>query len=502
MSWSSAQEPLLWFDQGRPTPQAVEATQILASAYLDGLVPADYDAEPLQQAVTQAAQGPVQSADTQIQLDAALTTAMGRYLLDLHQGRLDPRVLHQYFKASPLPENFDPIAYLHAAVTSGRLAEAVYLAAPHILLYAKLRKALADYRQLLGHPAWNTELPPIPGKRLEPGQTYDGLAMLTQRLVALGDLPANTSTPERYEGVLMQGVQAFQLRHGLEPDGILGNATFVDLQAPIARRVRQIELTLERLRWTPLLQAPRMITVNIPEFMLQTYEVKDGKATVVERMRIIVGNALDTRTPVFGEDMRFIEFSPYWNVPISIARSEIIPHLRRDPGYFRQQGFEFVNQNGQATRELSDANLRAVQQGRMRIRQRPGPRNALGDIKFVFPNDKNIYLHHTPTPQLFDRYRRDFSHGCIRVEDPVGLAKFVLYDDPEWPEARIREAMARGVSRTIRLKQPIPVLITYSTVVVNDDKVSFFPDLYAQDVLLDQALKHRVRTGGPFVPAP
>jgi murein L,D-transpeptidase YcbB/YkuD len=237
-----------------------------------------------------------------------------------------------------------------------------------------------------------------------------------------------------------------------------------------------------------------MIVVNIPEFVLRAYDVKDGKAAVRVKMKIIVGSALDKHTPVFDEDMRFIEFSPYWNVPLSIARAEIIPRLRRDPGYFQQQGFEFVTKGGQPVSMLSDANLLAVQQGQLRIRQKPGPHNALGDIKFVFPNDQNIYLHHTPVPQLFDRNRRDFSHGCIRVEDPVSLAKFVLQDDPEWTEKRIRDAMSSGTSKTIRLKQPLRVLITYSTVIVSNDKVYFFPDLYAQDDLLENALEHRVRS--------
>ncbi len=494
---ASAQEALLWFEHGRPTPQAIQAAGFLASADADGLAPSDYDAEPLRRALSQAGQGAAPAPAAMAELDAALSAAMERYLLDLHRGRLDPRVIHQYFKAPALPSSFDAAAYLQGAVKSNRLPEAVRLVAPRIPLYARLRQVLADYRRLSGHPAWNTGLPALPGKKLEPGQSYAGMAALAERLAALGDLPANTPAPARYEGALVDGVKAFQERHGLLPDGIIGSATFAQLQVAPDRRIRQIELTLERLRWTPLLRAPRMIAVNIPEFILRAYEVKDDKATVKVEMKIIVGSALDKRTPVFEEDMRFIEFSPYWNIPISIARAETIPRLRRDPGYFQQQGLEFVTSGGQAVNTLSEANLQAVLRGELRIRQRPGPRNALGDIKFVFPNDKNIYLHHTPAPQLFDRHRRDFSHGCIRIEDPVSLAKFVLYDDPEWTETRIREAMASGISKTIRLKQPLPVLITYSTVIVKNDKVYFFPDLYAQDQLLDNALKHRVRAGPP-----
>jgi murein L,D-transpeptidase YcbB/YkuD len=186
--------------------------------------------------------------------------------------------------------------------------------------------------------------------------------------------------------------------------------------------------------------------------------------------------------------MRFIEFSPYWNVPPSIARSETLPRLRRDPAYLNQQGFEFVTSSGQVITSLSEQAIRAVQSGQWRIRQRPGPQNALGDIKFIFPNNQNIYLHHTPAEQLFARTRRDFSHGCIRIEQPVELARFVLQNDAAWTETRIREAMQAGTSRTLKLNAPLPVLIAYSTVLVKNGKVHFFPDIYQQDARLERAL--------------
>jgi len=255
--------------------------------------------------------------------------------------------------------------------------------------------------------------------------------------------------------------------------------------------VRQIELTLERLRWTPLMQGPRMVVINIPEFVLRAYEVQDGRIQVRQTMKIIVGKAADLRTPLFDEDMRFIEFSPYWNVPPSIARGEVVPRLRRDPGYFERQGFEFVGADGRAGTTLSAAALDAVLAGRLRIRQRPGPQNALGDIKFVFPNRSNIYLHHTPATALFDRDRRDFSHGCIRVEQPVALAGFVLQGMPDWNEERIRLAMAAGVSSTLRLTEPVRVLIAYGTTLVRDGRIHFFEDIYGHDRLLDLALQRR-----------
>jgi murein L,D-transpeptidase YcbB/YkuD len=250
-------------------------------------------------------------------------------------------------------------------------------------------------------------------------------------------------------------------------------------------------LTLERLRWTPLLQGRRMIVVNVPEFVLRAYEVSDGRVDVQLAMKVIVGKAMDTRTPLFDEDMRAIEFSPYWNVPPSIARAEVVPRLRRDPGYFAQQGFEFVTAGGAVVNELSAAHLDAVVRSGWRIRQRPGARNALGGIKFVFPNRNNIYLHHTPAESLFGRDRRDFSHGCIRVEQPLALARFVLQGEPGWTEERIRAAMETGESSTLRLSQPVPVLIAYSTVIVKGGRVFFYADIYGHDRALDRALRTR-----------
>jgi murein L,D-transpeptidase YcbB/YkuD len=206
--------------------------------------------------------------------------------------------------------------------------------------------------------------------------------------------------------------------------------------------------------------------------------------------RVVVGKAVGTRTPLFGAAMRFIEFSPYWNVPPSIALKETVPRLRRDPAYFDREGFEFVASSGEVVHSLTAANLDAVVRGRWRIRQRPGPLNALGGIKFVFPNHDNIYLHHTPATELFERDRRDFSHGCIRVQMPVDLAQFVLRDEPgEWTADRIREEMARGESKTLALHHPLPVLIAYSTVIVKRGKVFFFPDVYRHDERLARALK-------------
>lgn len=301
--------------------------------------------------------------------------------------------------------------------------------------------------------------------------------------------------PSLYEGALVEAVRAFQQRHGLGADGVIGSATLTQLQVASAAHLRQIELTLERLHWTPLTRGQRMITVNIPEFVLRAYEVVDGRPVVRLQMRVIVGRALNTRTPLFDEVMRFIEFSPYWNVPPSIARNELVPRLRRDPAHFTREGYEFVAPGGSVDTTLTAARLDAVMAGQLRIRQRPGPKNALGDIKFVFPNSSNIYLHHTLSTLLFDRDRRDLSHGCIRVEEPVALAKFALEGQPEWAEENIRTAMGRGTSATLRLAEPLPVLIAYGTSLVKNGRIHFFDDIYGHDRRLDAALQRR--TLGP-----
>ncbi|WP_246167789.1 L,D-transpeptidase family protein [Propionivibrio limicola] len=490
---SAADEPL-WFDGGRPHQQAWLAVKTLQSAAQDGLKAENYHAELLGRTLAATNEGVVLPAETISRLDDALTEAMQRYLSDLHSGQIDPRQIEENFVVRPI-DAFNPAAYLRAAVAEGRLPDAAARAAPALPLYDRLRRALAHYGALAVDPAteaaWLAPLPAIAGGKLEPRQPYAGLDLLTQRLSVVGDLADwNGKTPPRYEGALVDAVKSFQRRHGLTPDGVIGRATLEQLNVPLSVRVRQIELTMERLRWTPLLDAPRTVVVNVPELRLRAYEVRDGGLDIKVDMKVIVGKALNTRTPLFDEEMRFIEFSPYWNVPPSIARGETVPRLRREPGYFHQQGFEFVASDGRVSRRLSRESLDAVQRGQMRIRQRPGPMNALGDIKFVFPNKDNIYLHHTPTPRLFEKDRRDFSHGCIRVEEPVALAMFVLQNDPAWDEARIREVMAKGVSSTLRLREPVRVVIAYHTVLADEQGVvHFFPDIYGQDRRLDEALE-------------
>ncbi len=491
-----ASEGAGWFAGAQATPAVQQAIDLLAAAPSHGLDPRDYGVEALRSAAALASADA--DAASRDRLGVALTAAMERYLSDLHRGRVDPRRIHHDFSA-PAGESFDAASVLRDALQRQRLAEAARDAAPRLSQYQQLRDALARLSALQGHAAWSRALPPLPldARRrttpLEPGLPWAGVALLAQRLSAWGDLAAAEVAPPAYDGALVDAVRAFQRRHALADDGVIGPATLAALQVTPAQRMRQVVLSLERLRWTPLLQGPRMVVINIPEFVLRAYEVRDGRIEVRQTMKVIVGKAMRTRTPLFDEAMRFIEFSPYWNVPDSIARGEIVPRLRRDPAYWSLEGFEFVDAAGRVSGVLDAAALDAVLAGRQRIRQRPGPRNALGDIKFVFPNREHIYLHHTPSVRLFERERRDFSHGCIRVEQPAALAGFVLQGMPQWTEARVREAMQSGKSFTLRLAEPVPVLIAYATALVRDGRMYFYDDLYGLDRQLESAVSDASR---------
>ncbi|MBL8397434.1 MAG: L,D-transpeptidase family protein [Candidatus Accumulibacter sp.] len=482
-------EPPAWFDENGPTPAVQQAIEVLAHADADGLEVRDYGVERLR-AMFAALRGDDETLDTERQNHFAseLTAAMTRYLNDLHHGRLDPRRLGvNYPRAN---NEFDTESWLSAAVSENRLPRAIAEVVPAYPQYPALIAELARYRKLIGDPAWRNPLSPLPGGKILPGQSYADLARLGKRLQQLGDLTTETTPPNRYEGALIDGIKSFQERHALPTDGVLGSGTLFQLNVPPEVRVRQIELALERLRWTPSLDDRRHIVVNIPEFTLRAYEFRDGRSRPVLKMRVIVGKVGKTATPLFYTEMRVVEFSPNWNVPPSIAKGETLPRLRRDPGYLQRAGMEFVAADGKVAAEYSSANLDAVERGQLRLRQKPSRGNALGQIKFILPNTDGIYLHHTPTPQLFRRERRDLSHGCVRVEAPVDLASFVLADQPTWTRERIVKAMERGKSSFATLRDPLPVIVTYSSAVYRDRRLYFFPDIYEQDRHLAQALQH------------
>jgi murein L,D-transpeptidase YcbB/YkuD len=319
------------------------------------------------------------------------------------------------------------------------------------------------------------------------------LATLHAWLLATGDLPAGTPPPaDRYDTSLEAGVVSFQLRHGLEMDGVIGKATQAALAIPLTWRVRQIELALERLRWLPDLSAGRLIAVNIPMFQLWAWDQVPSSAPPTLSMHVIVGRALDTRTPVFAAELRHVIFRPYWNIPSSILRNEILPAVRRDPAYLTRHNMEIVAGASDDSPVLAPTaeHIASLGSRGVRLRQRPGPTNALGLVKFMFPNENDVYLHGTPSVQLFSRARRDFSHGCIRVADPAALAEWVLRDPTAWSRDAVAAAMNGAANHRVDLTDPIQVVIFYTTAVVQpeDGQVYFADDVYGHDRRLATAL--------------
>jgi murein L,D-transpeptidase YcbB/YkuD len=287
---------------------------------------------------------------------------------------------------------------------------------------------------------------------------------------------------------LVAALKRFQARHGLDADGVLGRATFRALTTPFSARVAQIELSLERIRWLPSPLTSPPIIVNIPQFRLFAFRTVEDSAQDILQMKVIVGEAFRARrTPVFAAEMRYVVLQPYWDVPRSILVKELLPDIRRKPGWLETHDYEIVRGPGDDARPLPPTaeNIDLLARGTLRLRQKPGPSNALGRVKFMFPNQHNVYLHDTPARDLFNRSRRAFSHGCIRVSDPMALLAHVMRDDPSWTIERRDEALARDAPTRVPLSHTIPVLILYGTALATEaGEVLFFEDIYGQDAPL------------------
>jgi murein L,D-transpeptidase YcbB/YkuD len=286
-------------------------------------------------------------------------------------------------------------------------------------------------------------------------------------------------------------VKEFQIRHGLDPDGVLGRLTFEELNTPLSERVEEIKLTLERWRWLPHEFERPPVIVNIPEFRVHAIDENHEQAL---SMKVVVGKAYGHKTPVFATTMESVLFRPYWNVPYSIQRKEIVPDIRKNSDYLIKHNYQVVDERREVVSqgEVSAGLLDEIRQGTVYVRQRPGPKNALGLIKFEMPNRFDVYMHATPVTSLFSKSRRDFSHGCIRVEDPVALAVWALRDNPGWTAERVEEAMNGDRTFREKLAKPIPVLIVYGTAVVaQNGRVYFFRDIYRLDADLEKELARR-----------
>jgi murein L,D-transpeptidase YcbB/YkuD len=450
---------------------AAAALWVLRQAALQGLDPADYGADALQR---QLSAGSIDTA----RFDVALTSAMLHYLADLRVGR----VRSEYHTRLPDARlrQYDPVERLRAGLATGKLQAAVQAAEPSLRQYGRVKAALAAYRALARQEL--TPALPRPQAKVVAGGAYPAAAALYKRLVLLGDLPADTPAPPEgiYSEQMKEGVERFQARHGLVDDGVLGRGTIDALNVPLVKRVRQLELTLERLRWLPDVGRGPLVMVDLPAYRLAALDKEGGEPL---EMRVVVGAALKNETPLFVGQMRYVEFNPYWNVPRSILENEILPKLEKNKNYLAQNEMETVPANA------SVADLKA---GRARLRQRPGPKNSLGAIKFAMPNPMDIYLHSTPARELFQRSRRDLSHGCIRVEHPAALAQYVLGPQQKWNADAIQEALQPGPTRHVDLARAIPVVIFYATASVGSEgSPRFAADIYGRDAKLEQELAAR-----------
>ncbi len=489
---------LAWFKDGRLTAPARDVIGALMAAGERGLDPEDYDALRLDSLAVALDSDSDPPPDLQALIDVAITVGLFRHISDLHIGRVNPANLNMGFNIEP--KKYDLPALVRVAVAENRIGGLVAEVQPEFLQYELLEQALTTYRQLAEDPS----LQPVPVvDAFKEGDIYAGLPQLRRLLIATGDLEASEVGPAgstRYEGEIVEAVKRFQARHGRTVDGIIGPATFESLNVPFEERVEQIELAMERMRWLPALSGTPFIAVNVPAFELWALDPANERGVPAANMRVVVGKSLDKQTPVFMEDMRWLEYRPYWNVPYSITARELLPHIRKDPAYLDQHDYEIVPRFGNDVEALpaTEANIEKLGSGQLKLRQRPGPNNSLGLVKFIFPNNAAVYLHSTPATQLFARTRRDFSHGCIRVEDPVGLADWVMRNEPgDWSRDRIVEAMNGGQPTRVVLEKPFPVIIFYTTVLAGPDgTVSFYDDIYGHD----EALAGALAAGYPYPP--
>ena len=470
--------PLWLTDDGVDEKRFNALNQALAAADSDALRTDVYPTAELRQAV-EALRDKNATAEQLAAADVLLTTTYAAIGEDLLTGQVNPRAFSQSWFIDPKEEEVD--STLARSLRDAQLDRSIARMRPQDPGYEALRRELGRYRDLAAKGEW----PQVPkGRALKPGES-DAPARLTAlvaRLRAEGQLdrdltlaPATDSGAAAkrdtaagrvvYAPELAGAVARFQAEHGIVVDSVLGPETVTSLNLPVQYRLGQIAANLERFRWLPRTLGSRYILVNVPAFQLQAFD--NGKPAL--EMKVIVGAEYEDRaTPVFSDSMQYVIFRPYWNVPDSIAIKEIYPKLEQDASYMERNSYEF-----------------ATIDGKRRVRQKPGDKNSLGLIKFMFPNDFNIYLHDTPEGELFAKDVRAFSHGCIRLEHPDQLAQFVL----GWSADSVRSQMERGRDdHRVNLAQKVPVYIVYFTTYVKNDQLFFGNDLYSRDDALVKAV--------------
>lgn len=482
---------IAWTRDGKPSPASRGFIQAFAEAGAKGLNPEDYDSSRWQARIQALSS---QKPESIAQFDVAMTVCVMRFISDLRIGRVNPQ--HFNFGVDVANKKYNLAEFVSDhAVDVTDVPKLLTTVEPNSELYRRAQQALARYVDLARQQEQQgAELLPDVSGPISVGHAYPAAEQLFDRLKLEGDLDdadRDTDPPKSaYTAALSRGVTNFQHRHGLTEDGHLTSQTIAALNVPLSKRVEQLQDALERWRWLPEPYLNPRLMVNLPEFVLRGYTTDNHLDFT---MKVVVGKIVDEhQTPVLARMLRYIVFRPYWNVPTDIARKELAPHLEKDSHYLETHNFEVINGKGQPVPHYT---AKQVEQGGVIVREKPGPKNSLGLVKFMFPNQYDIYLHSTPATQLFNRTRRDFSHGCVRVQHPDDLAVWLLdgqndKDGQPWDLDKVHEAFNTGPdNHQVNLKTPVPIVIFYVTAEVEEDgEVHFFNDIYGYDEQLQQVL--------------
>ena len=482
---------IAWTRDGKPTDEAKAFTDAFRDAAKKGLNPEDYDASRWAGRVDALR---TKGDDAIAEYDVAMTVAVMRYISDLRIGRINPQ--HFNFDIDAQEKKYDlPEFVSDNAVDAEDVPKLVASVEPDNTQYRATEEALGRYLELAKQQGTPEPLPTV-AKPVSAGGSYPAIQGLTARLALEGDLAADASgaaAGSTYTPALAAGVKSYQERHGITPDGKLTAQTIASMNVPLSQRVLQLQCSLERWRWLPNEYVNSRLMVNLPEFLLRGYEDTTPGHKLDFTMKVVVGKMVgEHETPVFAHMMKYLIFRPYWNVPVDIAKKELVPHIETNHGYLAAKNFEVTNAKGEVQ---TDYTAHQVEQGGVMVREKPGPKNSLGLVKFMFPNQYDIYLHSTPATELFNRTRRDFSHGCVRVQKPDELAAWVLQGtsdkDGEFDLDRVRKEMNEGKdNHQVNLKTPIPIVIFYLTAIVGEDgRVDFFDDIYKYDEQMQEVLQ-------------
>ncbi len=471
---------LIWIDGRRPEWQFGSLVDALHGMRTHGIDPDRYEIGTLTDARARTGRSwlrrkPLEESAT-VPLDVKATWAWIRAVADLSAGAADSeRPADKLWRLRR--QKIDFKQKLASAIEDGTLEDQFAEFAPAHAEYLRLKEAYQKYVAIAEAGGWKS----LPATlTLKKGEQSPDVPALAERLRASWDFEGSKGSADSvYDEELAAAVAHFQRRHGLEPDGVVGRQLVAEMNVPVASRIKRLELNLERWRWLPRELGERYIFVNVPEFRL---EIHEGQRMALS-MNVITG-ARSTPTPIFSDTMTHVVFSPYWNVPDGIASGETIPLVQSDPSFLDRNRIEVVGTSGRVV-DPSTIDWSSVSEDEdfpYRFRQRPGASNSLGLVKFVFPNEYDVYLHDTPADALFKRTYRALSHGCVRVEQPRTLAEYLLRDQSEWTPERITEAMNAGEEKHVKLRRPIPVHLMYWTARVHEDgTVHFRPDVYGRD---------------------